>query len=142
MKYFNILYREIKIADFGTSKRLAGLHLCTESSVGKKISSQKNLDKDSILLGTLRYMCPDVVSVPLMGYGPEVDDLKIISFDLCLIQVDIWSVGCTVIEMATGKSPFHNIEDQYLLLFKLGSEKQPPQIPSELSDVAKDFLAK
>ncbi len=48
-------YREIKIADFGTSKRLAGLQLCTEDSVG-----------------TLQYMSPDVVLVPPMGYGPEV----------------------------------------------------------------------
>ena len=31
--------REIKIADFGTSKRLAGLQLCTEDSVGKIVSS-------------------------------------------------------------------------------------------------------
>lgn len=29
--------REIKIVDFGTSKRLTGLHLCTEESVGKGI---------------------------------------------------------------------------------------------------------
>ncbi|CAF4381475.1 unnamed protein product, partial [Rotaria magnacalcarata] len=43
---------EIKIADFGTSKRLAGLQLCTEDSVG-----------------TLQYMSPDVVLVPPMGYG-------------------------------------------------------------------------
>jgi hypothetical protein len=28
------------------------------------------------------------------------------------------------------------------LLLKLGSERQAPDIPSELSDVAKDFLAK
>lgn len=27
--------REIKIVDFGTSKRLADLQLCTEDSVGK-----------------------------------------------------------------------------------------------------------
>ncbi|CAF4099468.1 unnamed protein product, partial [Rotaria sp. Silwood2] len=113
IKSANILINlrgEIKIADFGTSKRLAGLHLCTEGSVG-----------------TLQYMSPDVVLVPPMGYGPEVD---------------IWSVGCTVIEMATGKRPFHNITNNYALLFKLGNEKQAPDIPPELSDTAKDFLAK
>ncbi|CAF4161332.1 unnamed protein product, partial [Rotaria sordida] len=76
---------------------------------------------------TLQYMCPDVVLVPPMGYGSEVD---------------IWSVGCTVIEMATGKRPFHNVANGYALLFKLGKEKQPPDIPSELSDTTKDFLAK
>jgi hypothetical protein len=28
------------------------------------------------------------------------------------------------------------------LLLKLGSERQPPDIPQELSDTAKDFLTK
>ncbi|CAF4433970.1 unnamed protein product, partial [Adineta steineri] len=58
IKSANILVNskgEIKIADFGTSKRLAGLHLCTEDNVG-----------------TLQYMCPDVVLVPATGYGPGV----------------------------------------------------------------------
>ncbi|CAF4592052.1 unnamed protein product [Rotaria sp. Silwood1] len=113
IKSANILINsagEIKIADFGTSKRLAGLHLCTED-----------------IVGTPQYMSPDVVVVPLMGYGPEVD---------------IWSVGCTVIEMKTGKEPYHNIRNNYAMLYKHANEKQPPDIPSELSDTAKDFLAK
>ncbi|CAF2127693.1 unnamed protein product [Rotaria magnacalcarata] len=113
IKSANILVNsrgEIKIADFGTSKRLAGLQLCTEDSVG-----------------TLQYMSPDVVLVPPMGYGPEVD---------------IWSVGCTVIEMVTGKMPFHKILNTGALLLKLGNERQPPDIPPELSDTAKDFLTK
>ncbi|CAF0791592.1 unnamed protein product [Adineta ricciae] len=101
---------EIKIADFGTSKRLAGLHRCLED-----------------IVGTPPYMCPDVVVVPVMGYGPEVD---------------IWSVGCTVIEMATGKNPFHHIANQFKVLQKLADEKLPPAIPPELSDLAKDFLAR
>ncbi|CAF1245691.1 unnamed protein product [Adineta steineri] len=111
IKSANILVNsrgEIKIADFGTSKRLAGLQLCTEDSVG-----------------TLQYMSPDVVLVPPMGYGPEVD---------------IWSVGCTVIEMATGKMPFHKVVNTGALLLKLGNERQAPDIPSELSDIGKDFL--
>ena len=36
-----LCYREIKIADFGTSKRLAGLQLCTEDSVGMEILLNK-----------------------------------------------------------------------------------------------------
>jgi hypothetical protein len=44
--------------------------------------------------------------------------------------------------MATGKRPFHNVTNNCTLLLKLGNEKQAPDIPSELSDTAKDFLAK
>lgn len=44
--------------------------------------------------------------------------------------------------MASGKRPFHNIPNECALLFKLGNDKQPPEIPPELSDVAKDFLSR
>lgn len=44
--------------------------------------------------------------------------------------------------MATGKTPFHNVTNLYALMYQLASEKKSPDIPSELSDSGKDFLAK
>lgn len=52
---------------------------------------------------------------------------------------DIWSVGCTVIEMATGKPPWSDTE-QMSALFKIATSKDPPPIPDCLSPECKDFL--
>lgn len=53
---------------------------------------------------------------------------------------DIWSVGCTVIEMATGKPPWSNYAAPVAAMFQIASSKDPPPIPDHLSPQAKDFL--
>ncbi|XP_057476240.1 mitogen-activated protein kinase kinase kinase NPK1-like [Actinidia eriantha] len=57
-------------------------------------------------------------------------------------SADIWSVGCTVIEMATGKPPWSQQYQEVAALFHIGTTKSHPPIPEHLSVEAKDFLLK
>ncbi|CAL5347186.1 unnamed protein product [Camellia sinensis] len=55
---------------------------------------------------------------------------------------DIWSVGCTVIEMATGKPPWSQQYEEVAAIFHIGTIKSHPPIPEHLSVEAIDFLLK
>ncbi|XP_076897653.1 mitogen-activated protein kinase kinase kinase YODA-like [Bidens hawaiensis] len=57
----------------------------------------------------------------------------------CNLAVDIWSLGCTVLEMATTKPPWSQYEG-VAALFKVSNSKELPEIPAKLSDECKDFI--
>ncbi|KAL3635574.1 hypothetical protein CASFOL_020121 [Castilleja foliolosa] len=59
----------------------------------------------------------------------------------CSLAVDIWSLGCTVLEMATSKPPWSQYEG-VAAMFKVGNSKELPEIPNYLSDEGKDFVVK
>ncbi|KAL1296438.1 hypothetical protein HN51_057127 [Arachis hypogaea] len=57
----------------------------------------------------------------------------------CNLAVDIWSLGCTVLEMATTKPPWSQYEG-VAAMFKIGNSKELPKIPDHLSNEGKDFV--
>ncbi|KAG0480555.1 hypothetical protein HPP92_011413 [Vanilla planifolia] len=55
------------------------------------------------------------------------------------LSVDIWSLGCTVLEMATSRPPWSQFEG-VAAIFKIGNSKDIPEIPDHLSSEAKSFV--
>lgn len=55
------------------------------------------------------------------------------------LPVDIWSLGCTILEMAAAKPPWSQYEG-VAAIFKIGNSKDIPEIPEHLSNDAKRFI--
>lgn len=51
---------------------------------------------------------------------------------------DIWSVGCTVLELLTGKPPYFDLQ-QMPALFRIVQDEHPP-LPDGISRALEDFL--
>ena len=96
----------IKLTDFGAAKRIADMLSKAEGGAA------------SNLKGTIKWMAPEVC---LGGGGSKASD--------------VWSLGCTVVEMATGGSPFPDNDNQFSILFNIGMGKCDPLIPKSLSQV-------
>ncbi|CAL5019769.1 unnamed protein product [Urochloa decumbens] len=114
----NVLHRDIKCAnilvDASGLVKLADFGLAKEMSILSQARSSK---------GTVYWMAPEVAKAK--PHGPPAD---------------IWSLGCTVLEMLTGKVPYPDMEWTHALL-KIG-RGIPPEIPDTLSEDAQDFIKK
>lgn len=83
---------------------------------------------DSPVMGTPAFMAPEVARGEKQGK-----------------ESDIWAVGCTVIEMVTGSPPWtegDSRDDPVSVLYRVGYSGETPELPSLLTEEAKDFLEK
>lgn len=76
------------------------------------------------MVGTPYWMAPEVIKCE--GYG---------------FKSDIWSVGCTVVEMLTGKPPWPECNSMWAAVYKIAhSAGLPTEIPKDLPPEMMDFL--
>ncbi|XP_057991306.1 E3 ubiquitin-protein ligase UPL5-like isoform X2 [Hevea brasiliensis] len=115
----NVIHRDIKCANIlvnvGGTVKLADFGLAKVTEFNNLIKSCK---------GTPCWMAPEVVNLKRTGgYG---------------LPADIWSLGCTVLEMLIRKPPYSHLEPAQVL-YKIG-RGEPPPVPDFLSGLSQDFI--
>ncbi|CUM55177.1 uncharacterized protein AC631_03712 [Debaryomyces fabryi] len=106
-----------KISDFGISKKSKDIYVN---------------NAEMSMQGTVFWMAPEVIDSIVadkkQGYSAKVD---------------IWSLGCVVLEMFAGKRPWSN-EAVVSAIYKIGKTKLAPPIPDDIthliSDEARSFI--
>ncbi|XP_055678946.1 mitogen-activated protein kinase kinase kinase 4 isoform X1 [Lutzomyia longipalpis] len=101
----------LKLGDFGSAVKLQ-----THTTVPGELQGY---------VGTQAYMAPEVFTKNnTEGHGRAAD---------------IWSAGCVVIEMASGKRPWSQFDSNFQIMFKVGMG-ETPEVPDSLSQEGHDFL--
>ncbi|KAF1816959.1 hypothetical protein P152DRAFT_445123 [Eremomyces bilateralis CBS 781.70] len=147
----NILFDQdgiIKFVDFGTAKVIAR-HSTTfiyqrEPQHAQSSTHQQNVSPSDLsgirnpgppihgrqnsMTGTPMYMSPEVIKGNTEGR---------------LGAVDIWSLGCVILEMVTGRRPWAALDNEWAIMYNI-AQGNPPQLPSrdQLSHLGVDFLNK
>jgi len=101
-----------KLADFGSSRYL------------NSVNAGDNNAASLSLRGTPVFMPPEVIKE--QRYSKKSD---------------VWSIGCTVLQMASGKPPYNELDNHYAVLIRITStDEHPPFDEKALSEEAKEFL--
>jgi serine/threonine protein kinase len=77
----------------------------------------------SSMAGTPYFMAPEVVKCEQYG-----------------VQADVWSIGCCVIQMLSGKPPYHRCDNQFAVMFQVSKGEVDSYIPTDLPPAVDDFI--
>ncbi len=104
----------VKLSDFGCSKIME-----------KTLTLYLKENKNHGIQGSIPWMAPEVIKQTKYG-----------------TKSDVWSFGCTILEMVTGKPPWfgYNFDNSIAAIMKIGLSDEIPAIPEELSANLRDFL--
>ncbi|GMF33003.1 unnamed protein product [Phytophthora lilii] len=104
---------DVKLADFGTFKVVG----CASLVGGLK--------------GTPHWMAPEVIRQQNMEDDGNHERW---------FRADVWSLGCAVLEMITGHSPWQQYSNPLTAMYQIVSSDNTPTIPSDVSEETASFL--
>ena len=121
-----IIHRDIKAGNILVSK--SGTFKLSDFGCSRKLMDQKTAAGGcQTKVGTPVFMAPEIISGG--GYGRKSD---------------IWSLGCLVIELATGKPPWQDLasRDMIRMMHEIATSNRIPALPESFSAKATDFITK
>lgn len=120
----------IKFVDFGAAKVIAASGRTRAASTRLRSGSTGGNNPENLnsMTGTPMYMSPEVIT----GQSTAKNGV-----------VDIWSLGCCVLEMATGRRPWANLDNEWAIMYHIAAGHKP-QLPSpdQLSESGRSFLSR
>lgn len=105
---------DVKLADFGTFKIVG----CASLVGGLK--------------GTPHWMAPEVIRYQHVDEKEEKPERW--------FRADVWSLGCAVLEMITGHSPWQQYSNPLTAMYQIVSSEETPTIPSNVPTTVASFL--
>lgn len=115
-----VVHRDIKGANI-----LVDLNFCVKlADFG--CSKRETLTRSFTTIGSIPWMAPEVIQQQ-DGYGRKAD---------------IWSLGCTLIEMATAEKPWgrDTFDNIMFALRHIGMSDEVPRIPTNIPDTSRDLI--
>ena len=112
-----VIHRDIKGANILTTKT----GVVKLADFGVAINLDETASEGDCVVGTPYWMAPEIIKM-----------------EGVTAKCDIWSVGCVVIELLSGKPPYFELAPM-AALFRIVQDDSPP-LPSGISPVLKNFL--
>ncbi|CAI4037646.1 hypothetical protein SMKI_03G1240 [Saccharomyces mikatae IFO 1815] len=116
----------IKYVDFGTARTVVESSTrALQNETSQEIEAEPNPING--MMGTPMYMAPEAISGSAIKGKLGADD--------------IWALGCVVLEMATGRRPWSNLDNEWAIMYHVAAG-YIPQLPSkdEITPAGRAFL--
>ncbi|KAJ1449593.1 kinase-like domain-containing protein [Pelagophyceae sp. CCMP2097] len=120
----NVVHRDIKAANILVDDR--GTIKLADFGSSKRVDAGGTMGSEChSLRGTPYFMAPEVIMQT--GHGRKAD---------------VWSVGCTILQMVTGQPPWKSLQlgTPAALMFHIANATEPPPMPPEMSPELHSFL--
>jgi serine/threonine protein kinase len=116
-----VVHRDIKAANLLVD--IDGTIKLSDFGCARRYESDMQSGLLNSVRGSLLWMAPEVIKQS--GYGR---------------RADIWSLGCTLIELFTGKPPWNNFDNSISAMLRIGLSSDLPEVPEAISPEARDFI--